>query len=137
MLPDAIRALIRDEQARQQDQFIEGVPLDTYLAKLDAHAELVVDEQGGRIRGFAAFYCNDAASLRAYITLILVSPRDRGAGVGRILVERVFAVARSRGFTTCQLEVAADNIGAIAFYQELGFAQISARGTKRLLEVRL
>lgn len=137
MLPDSIRALIREEQARQQHRFIEGVDLDAYLAKLDAHAEILIDEQDGGIRGFVAFYCNDTASKQAYITLILVDPRARGAGVGRILVERVLEVARGRGFTSCRLEVATANVGAMAFYQELGFVPVATRGARQLLEVQL
>ncbi len=137
MLPDAIRTLILEEQARQESRFIEGADLDDYLDRLGERAEIVSDWLAGRCRGFAAFYCNDDSTKQAFLTLILVDPRDRGLGIGRTLVTSVLEEATRRGFTSCRLEVAERNESAQALYRSLGFAVIETRGGKQLLELRL
>ena len=134
MLTDDITRLIRDEQARQSNRFIEGADLDTYLRRLDERAEIVSEMADGRCRGFVAFYCNNTATRQAYITLVLVAPPDRGTGLGRALVTAVLAVCRGRGFATCRLEVRGDNLAALAMYQALGFATVEERAGKHLME---
>ena len=135
MLPDDIARLIREEQARQAGRFVAGVDLEAYLAKLAKQAEIVSDDVGGRCRGFVAFYCNDAATRQAYITLVLVEPGHRGQGIGRTLVARVLDLARSRGFTSCRLEVEGTNTAARAMYEDLGFRIVESRGPKDLLAI--
>lgn len=137
MLTDAIKTLIREEQARQSNRFIEAVDLDAYLGRLDEHAEVADEVADGRCRGFVAFYCNDLVSKRAFITLVMVAPEDRSIGLGRALVTRVLDVCRGRGFVTCQLEVRDDNAAALAIYQSLGFATIERRGDRHLMELAL
>ena len=137
MLPESIRSLILDEQARLENRFIEGVDLETYLAKLAAGAEILSDSIGERCRGFVAYYCNDESSRQAYITLVLVEPESRGEGLGRTLVAAVLEIARRRGFTTCRLEVARSNEAAHAMYTAMGFRRVADRGGKDLLEIAL
>jgi ribosomal protein S18 acetylase RimI-like enzyme len=137
MLPESIRSLILAEQARQGDRFITGVDLPAYLAKLGEQSEILSDSAQGRCRGFVAFYCNDAASRLAFITLVLVDPRDRGTGLGRVLVTGVLEIAKRRGFTACRLELAAHSDAARALYTSIGFRVVERRGDKDLLEVAL
>lgn len=137
MLPESIRSLILEEQARQANRFIEGVDIDSYLAKLEADAEILSDCVANRCRGFVAFYCNDETTQQAFITLVLVDPRDRELGVGRALVGGVLALARGRGFTSCRLEVAQRNGAAQAMYESLGFRVIRSEAGKHVLEVVL
>jgi ribosomal protein S18 acetylase RimI-like enzyme len=137
MLPESIRALILDEQARQANRFVDDVELDAYLAKLDDRAEILSDSADGRCRGFVAFYCNDHAMKQAFITLVLVDPRDRGLGIGRALVRRVLDLAKRREFTSCRLEVAKHNHAAHAMYLSLGFRAVEERAHKVLLEIGL
>jgi len=137
MLPESITSLIREEQARQGGRFIEGVDLETYLAKLSARAEILSDLAEQRCRGFVAFYANDLVTRQAHITLVLVDPRDRGTGVGRALTGCVLDLARRRGFTLCRLEVARDNQAAHAMYRALGFRVIEERARKKLMEIAL
>ena len=135
MLPGPIAVLIREEQARQENRFVEGVDIEAYLAKLADRAEILSDADGTRCRGFVAFYANDRATKQAYITLVLVDPRDRGLGIGRALVGCVLDMVKGRGFTSCRLEVARDNTAAHAMYRGLGFHVVAARAHKDLLEV--
>lgn len=129
-------SLIRDEQARSGGAFIETPDLEAYLAKLDAQAEIVADESGERCRGFVAFYCNDGVTKRAFITLVLVDPRDRGLGIGQSLVGKVLDLARHRGFHSCRLEVAGDNTAAQRMYESLGFRRVDIAAAKDVMEIQ-
>ena len=138
MLPADVEALIREEQARQGGAFIaEDVPLDVYLRKLGSGAEIAAHSEGGRCRGAVAFYCNDAVGKTAFISLIVVDPRDRNRGLGEMLVGYVMATARKRGFAACRLEVQRDNGPARALYASRGFTVVEQRGDRELLEVTL
>jgi ribosomal protein S18 acetylase RimI-like enzyme len=136
MLPDSIIKLIRDEQSRTDGRFIAGADLEAYLDKLAARAEILADSVAGRCRGFVAFYGNDVATRQAYITLVLVDPQDRAAGIGRALVTCVLDLVRRRGFEVCRLEVSRENLAAHAMYVSLGFAVSASRDDKDLMEVR-
>lgn len=136
MLPESIRSLIREEQARQGGRFID-TDLEPYLTKLGLRAEVLADSVDGRCRGFVAYYCNDLATKQAFITLVLVDPRDRGTGLGQALVGGVLDIARRRGFTSCRLHVAPDNTAAQHTYRALGFSRVEDAGGKDLLEVIL
>lgn len=137
MLTAAMKAMIRAEQASQAGRFVDNADLDAYLDKLDTRAEVVADTDAGRCRGFVAFYCNNMETRRAFITLVLVAPQDRGSGVGRALVSRALDVCRDRGFTSCGLEVRSDNDAAIALYSSLGFVMVSERDGRQTLESAL
>ena len=137
MLPESIRALIEDEQHRQDGRLVEGIELDRYVKKLGDRAELLSDSVAGRCRGFVAFYCNDESTKQAYITMVLVAPEYRRLGIGSALVSCVLELARRRGFTTCRLEVAESNAAASAIYSALGFVLVERRDGRQLLEVRL
>ena len=136
MLPESIQSLIREEQTRQGDRFVEG-DLEAYLVKLGEHAEILSDAAGGRCHGFVAFYCNDLATKQAFITSVLVDPRDRGRGIGRALVACVLDLSKRRGFATCQLEVARSNEAARAMYLSMGFRAVGNKGQSDLLEIAL
>ena len=136
MLPDSIKVLILEEQVRQDGRFI-NIDLDSYLIKLDANAEIVADFIDGRCRGFAAYYCNDETAKRAFITLVLVDPQDRGLGLGQALTAFVLNISKSRGFNVCRLEVNKSNQVAYKIYQAQGFYLVEDRGETYLLEVAL
>ena len=137
MLTEPIRALILDEQARQNGCFIEGVDLDQYLAKLGRQSEIVSLTDGDRCRGFIAFYCNNTTTRRAYITLMAVSPTDRRTGLGRSLVSSVLSIAKGRAFRWCGLEIATGNNASLALFQSMGFDVVERRASSNLLEIAL
>jgi ribosomal protein S18 acetylase RimI-like enzyme len=137
MLTPSMKAMIRAEQESQAGRFVAQADLEAYLEKLDARAEVVAEMAAGRCRGFVAFYCNNLETRRAFITLILVSPEDRGSGVGRALVSRALEVCRERGFTSCGLEVQSDNAAALSLYASLGFVPVSERDGRQTLECAL
>jgi ribosomal protein S18 acetylase RimI-like enzyme len=53
---------------------------------------------------------------------LFVSEDARGQGLGRALLEECFAVARSRGCKRIELDVQADNTGALRLYESAGFS---------------
>ena len=60
------------------------------------------------------------------LLLIAVRPELRGRGVGRILLERIFAAARERGAERMFLEMR-DNNPALGLYTSMGFEPIGRR----------
>jgi len=137
MLPEAVRTLILEEQARQNGRFIEGVDLADYLTKLDERAEVLADLAPNRCRGFVAFYCDDESTRQAYITLATVHPDDRAHGLASALFNAVFDIVRRRGFRSCRLEVAHHNEKARALWVRLGFRLVERRADKDLMEIAL
>ncbi len=63
----------------------------------------------------------------AEILTLAVAPAFRRKGVGRALVEAAAAEAQRRGAKTLFLEVATDNPGAIALYEDAGFSRAGLR----------
>ena len=46
-----------------------------------------------------------------------------GRGIGRIMLETVFDVAKKTGYTQAELEVVTENTGAVHLYESLGFVK--------------
>lgn len=58
---------------------------------------------------------------QAYIHFVGVDPAHRGAGLGRELYERFFAMARERGAIEVSAVTSPVNTGSIAFHRAMGF----------------
>ena len=56
-----------------------------------------------------------------YIANVAVDPKYRKAGVGTLLVRRIFSLAREKGLSFVTLEVRASNENAISLYEKCGF----------------
>jgi ribosomal-protein-alanine acetyltransferase len=67
------------------------------------------------------------AAGEAEILRVAVAPAERRQGLARTLVEAGLARLRQEGVEVCHLEVRVDNLGAIALYESLGFAQTGRR----------
>lgn len=64
-------------------------------------------------------------------------PRVQGQGFGRRLIELVLDRLREREVRGVHLDVAAENLDAIAFYRHLGFSTQSADADGELMALRL
>jgi ribosomal-protein-alanine N-acetyltransferase len=68
-----------------------------------------------------------AVADEAEVLTLAVSPKARRRGLGRTLVEAGARAAASRGARTLFLEVAADNVAALALYRACGFVETGRR----------
>ena len=62
-----------------------------------------------------------STGLEAYLAELYVVPELRDRGIGRRLMEAVFAHARERGADTIDLNTSVDDEQAVALYEKLGF----------------
>jgi ribosomal protein S18 acetylase RimI-like enzyme len=60
---------------------------------------------------------------RGWMNYLAVTPRFRGRGCGRALVDHVERLLLERGCPKINLQVRASNPAAVAFYRRLGYAQ--------------
>jgi GNAT superfamily N-acetyltransferase len=69
---------------------------------------------------------------RVYVDLLVVAPRWQSKGVGTMLLERVHAMARSRGIDTIELDVYEFNASGLHLYEKIGYATTQRRMRLRL-----
>jgi len=93
-------------------------------ALCDSETAGVVAEDGGAIIGFALMGF-DFPQREAHLWLLAVEPTQRFRGLGRALVGWLEKVGRLGGIASFQLEVRADDPGAQAFYQRLGYREVA------------
>lgn len=67
-----------------------------------------------------------------YVDRIVVDESLRGQGIGRLLYDRVFRIARAdgRAEVTCEVNVEPPNPLSLAFHARLGFVEVGRQGTK-------
>jgi len=82
--------------------------------------------QPDRVDAYAGLRAPQRAP-QADIQTIAVTEGARRQGLGRVLMLRMIEEARDRGASELFLEVRADNPGAQALYESLGFEQIAVR----------
>jgi ribosomal protein S18 acetylase RimI-like enzyme len=80
-----------------------------------------VAEDGDELCGFLAGFLSQSKPEEAYIHFVGVAPGHRGRGVGRLLYERFFAVARGRSRSVVRCVTAPINERSVAFHRALGF----------------
>jgi ribosomal protein S18 acetylase RimI-like enzyme len=71
--------------------------------------------------GVAGSFLQPDDPARAQLVSMWTAPTHRRRGIGRLLVDRVMAWARSRHSRTLSLNVTSNNQPAIWFYERLGF----------------
>ena len=69
------------------------------------------------IEGFSTFACRPLVNVHD----VVVIDAYRGRGVGRLMLDRVESLARSRGACKLTLEVLEGNRSAISLYEKFGF----------------
>lgn len=107
--------------------FYRGWPREefaAYLADTAATPAFVACDAKRRIAGFAMLRL---AADEAELLTIAVEPKWRGKGVGAALLRAAFEDLMMSPARRLFLEVAADNLAAIALYRGHGFAEIGRR----------
>src|SRR5437867_5270016 len=82
----------------------------------------VIAETSGELAGYASLHFNQVTWQRHLGEIrIQVASRYRSQGLGRELAGEIFAVARERGLRKIVAQMTADQKGAIATFERLGF----------------
>ena len=118
ILPSDLEALYRLDQmcfepgiaySRQQLRGFLGIP----------SAQGVLAESAGELAGFALGYLSRGGA--GHVVTLDVHPRERRRGLGKTLLEDLLSRLTRAGARRARLEVAVENLGAIAFYESFGF----------------
>lgn len=82
----------------------------------------LVAEDGGAFVGTAALV-RDPLGWSAHVgeVRLLVAPSKRGAGVGRDLLEGLYAIAVERGLAKLTAQMTPDQLGSVMLFESLGF----------------
>jgi GNAT superfamily N-acetyltransferase len=82
----------------------------------------LIAEHDGRTAGYALFFYNYSTWVGPgiYLEDIFVEPELRGLGIGKLLLERVAAIAVEKGCARLQWAVLDWNTPAIEFYRAMG-----------------
>lgn len=67
-----------------------------------------------------------------YVDELMVAGAYRGRGIGRRLMEAAEGWARERGIEEIELNVWERNVGAIAFYEHLGYTAVRRRMVRKV-----
>jgi RimJ/RimL family protein N-acetyltransferase len=133
---------LRPMQASDRDAvlaFAQGLPADDLLfLPLDISHPKVVDgwvrslesgrtitivaESAGRLVGMGTLVRSETTWARHLGNIrLLVAPEARGIGLGNILATEIFAAAESAGLQKIVAQMAAEQRGAMAVFERLGF----------------
>jgi [ribosomal protein S18]-alanine N-acetyltransferase len=80
----------------------------------------LIDQRGGMLMG-------RIAADEAEVLTLAVVPTARRQGIGAALLQEAMAVAAQRGGAVVFLEVATNNLAALALYRRAGFAEVGRR----------
>ena len=97
--------------------------VDAWQAAIeDGWIDSLVAEDDGKLVGTAALV-RDPLGWSAHVgeLRLLVSPQKRGAGLGRDLLEAIFAVALERDVEKLTAQMTPDQIGSVMLFESLGF----------------
>ncbi|MEV6967374.1 GNAT family N-acetyltransferase [Hamadaea sp. NPDC051192] len=86
------------------------------------HRTSLIATSDGVLAGFLIGILSPSSAEDAYIHFVGVNPAVRSTGLGRLLYERFFELARADGRTRAGAITAPVNAGSIAFHQRMGFA---------------
>lgn len=89
----------------------------------NADIHVLLAERGNVPVGITIFFLTFSTwrgSLGVYVQDIYVAPEGRGTGIGKRLLSEAAAWASERGADHLRLSVDRDNIGAQAFYENIG-----------------
>lgn len=136
------------ELAPLNDAASPAVPVTSAndLARLIAIAELALGiEREGVLVGFVIAiapgadydsenfrYFEARSANHLYVDRIVIAESERGAGLGVVLYDAVFDLARQQGRdeVTCEVNLDPPNPGSQAFHSRLGFVEVGTQRTK-------
>lgn len=111
--------------------------VEEYVEKLIKNAVIIPHYEEGSLQGFIAFYANDPNKEKAFLSLILVSPKMQGQKIGNFLIQYSVAVLQNRKFQFYDLEVLKINEKALFFYKKNGFEVIGEKDLFYIMRKKL
>jgi RimJ/RimL family protein N-acetyltransferase len=111
---------------QRQTRESESKFLSSFLAEMEAGNELsVIAEVGGRLVGNSIVSRGKRSDVNHHgILSISVSKEFRNAGIGFEMLKTLLGECKKEDVRTVELEVFANNPGAIRLYERVGFSQI-------------
>ena len=100
------------------EQWLRG-----YFGKPLRQASLLTTVPGSGVGGFVL--SSMIAKKTALIVTLAVSPRHRGQGLARRLMNRAITTCLAEGYSTVELFVSSNNHAALGLYESLGFKHLS------------
>ncbi len=98
-------------------------------------ADVLIAYDGAECVGFAVFFSTYSTFLAQpgiFLEDIFVKPHARGRGIGLALLQRIAAIAQTRGCGRVEWDVLDWNESAITFYKKLGAAPVDGWTKYRL-----
>lgn len=93
-------------------------------------------EDEGDLIGFLVGFISPASPDQGYIHFVGVSPGRRGEGLGRLLYESFFELARGRGCTSVHAVTSPVNANSVAFHTAMGFEIVPGNDEQNGFPVR-
>lgn len=124
-MADRIRLAGPADAARLAE--LHALTFDDPWREPDLHALLTAPGGFAVIAPGAGFAVARAAADEAELISLAVAPEQRGAGLGRRLLDAVLERAAALGAAQMHLEVAVDNGPALRLYEQAGFARAGTR----------
>lgn len=100
----------------------------------DPWAYTEVMERGGEVIGY---YCIELKPRSLFINAIQVRRDCTGEGLGKIMMERIEAIAVLHGINCIELWVQSANHKALKFYRQLGYELARRKGNNYLMRKNL
>jgi predicted GNAT superfamily acetyltransferase len=95
-----------------------------------AGTSLIASEGGGPVGILIGFNSQTQPDL-AYIHAVATAPSHRRIGLGRLLYESFFNIARRKGRHKVQAQALPDNLVSLSFHRALGFEPIRGGAVSR------
>ena len=121
---EAIGRLLHDFNTEYEQETPAPDKIAERLRPLLAEGETVVLLAGDGPDGLALMRFRPSIWIErreCYLGELYVVPDKRGRGIGRALMDEVFAVARAAGAGHIELNTSHDDVAARALYESLGF----------------
>ena len=104
----------------------DRVDLDTYAQKVLTHGHVLGIEKNAELVCAAVFYCNDAQTGQAYLTLLgTLEGHEHQGYAGRVLAAAETRCVRA-GMRALHLDTEHTNLNAIRFYQKHGYKETAS-----------
>lgn len=99
----------------------------------DAERGNLLAERDGSVVGYiSCFFAQKPWGLSWEIQTLVVDEPERGAGVGKALMEEAERIGIERGAAGLRLDVISANVDARRFYEALGYREIAVRFGKEI-----